>query len=295
MSKFAAIIVSYNPDVELLKRNIEAISDQVEKVIIYDNSSNNITEISNLIVNYNNVFILKSKTNDGISKAINNSVKTLDKSFEWFLTLDQDSISPPNLIAEYSKYINLVGVKMISPRVLLEIGKEIQKQQTTNSFEYINRCITSACLINTRAFYEVGGMDEQMFIDWVDHDICKHFEILNFKMLQCNNVLLYHNLGSSTPIALTSILNKYIGTKILYEPYSAFRIYYMIRNTIYYMRKYDKYIDTKDKKKGWKLIIQHVSLKSVVLGKSKIKILKAIFKGLKDGYNLSVNLNKKYI
>ena len=42
MKKFAAGIVSYNPDISRLKENIETIRKQVKIVLIIDNASDNV-------------------------------------------------------------------------------------------------------------------------------------------------------------------------------------------------------------------------------------------------------------
>lgn len=293
--KCAAVIVSYNPNIELLKKNVDAVYWQVSKVIIYDNASNNVDDIESCFSSYEKMEIVRSKENNGISKAINDSIKSLDDTFDWILTLDQDSIVPKNIISEYSKFVDFPDVKMISPRVQLAVGREIQAPTTSKPFEYIKRCITSACFLNKEALYSIGGLDEQMFIDWVDHDLCKHFDIVGYKMLQCNNVVLYHNLGSDKPILLSIILHKLFKNKIIYQTYSPFRLYYMIRNSLYYMRKYKGQLDDGEKKQICKLIIWHLSLKSILTSSHKIQVTKSIYRGLRDGISLHIDIYKKYL
>lgn len=293
--KCAAVIVSYNPDIELLVKNVDAIQKQVDRVLLFDNASKNVDIVEEAISAFERVILIRSHENVGIAKAINICIKSLDRCYSWILTLDQDSIVPDNLIREYLKYINIPDVKMISPVVKLSVGREIQLPSTSCHFELIKRCITSACFVNVEALYSVGGLDERMFIDWVDHDLCKHFEIKGFKMLQCNDVVLYHNLGSNKPVFISVLLNKWFKTKIVYQTYSPFRIYYMIRNSIYYMRKYKGYLDKKEKLDILKLIIQHVSIKSIITSERKIQVCKSICKGVIQGLSLPVDINIKYI
>ena len=68
--RICAGIVTYNPDIELLIKNINAISDQVNKVIIVDNGSINWNNWSNRILS-KNVEIIRNRNNDGIAKALN--------------------------------------------------------------------------------------------------------------------------------------------------------------------------------------------------------------------------------
>ena len=44
-----ALIVTFNPDLDVLLRNIQAIRQQVNRVLIVDNGSKNINEIRNMI------------------------------------------------------------------------------------------------------------------------------------------------------------------------------------------------------------------------------------------------------
>ena len=53
--KTAAGIVTYNPDIQRLKANIDAITNQVYIVYCFDNGSDNINEIRRLLDAYDNV------------------------------------------------------------------------------------------------------------------------------------------------------------------------------------------------------------------------------------------------
>ena len=44
-NRIAAGIVLYNPDIDRLKKNLEVIESQVEKVFLVDNHSNNLEEV----------------------------------------------------------------------------------------------------------------------------------------------------------------------------------------------------------------------------------------------------------
>ena len=106
---------------------------------------------------------------------------------------------------------------------------------------------------------------------------------------------MYHNLGSNKPVFISVLLNKWFKTKIVYQTYSPFRIFYMIRNSIYYMRKYKGYLDKKEKLDILKLIIQHVSIKSIITSERKIQVCKSICNGVIQGLSLPVDINIKYI
>ena len=48
-NKIAAGIVLYSPDIARLKKNLEAIVPQVEKVFLVDNHSDNIEEVKKML------------------------------------------------------------------------------------------------------------------------------------------------------------------------------------------------------------------------------------------------------
>lgn len=282
----AAIIITFNPNILLLQKNVESISVQVDQVIVYDNNSSNISCITSLLSKFNNVTLYSSDKNNGISKATNDSVKMLPPEVVWFLTLDQDSVCPDNLIEEYKKYIQLPNVGLMCPQVRTSTGKIIQERTQSTDIEYINRCITSACFVKKSAFEQIGGLDEKMFIDGVDHDLCKRFELAGIKMIRCNNVELKHNLGSDEVVKASVLFNKLFGSKLVYQTYSPFRVYHLVRNNIYYLRKFKGHLSSNEVNATFKLIFQHVALKSIIVSNHRWLILKAIFKGAIDGFKL---------
>ena len=71
MKKFAAGIVSYNPDISRLKENIETIRKQVKIVLIIDNASDNVVDIRQMIKEYKNVYMICNTVNKGIAVALN--------------------------------------------------------------------------------------------------------------------------------------------------------------------------------------------------------------------------------
>ena len=75
-SNITAGIVLYNSNIDRLRENINAVKDQVDQIIFFDNSSNNIKSIEKLIFSQDIKFhILKSTKNEGIAFALNEIAK----------------------------------------------------------------------------------------------------------------------------------------------------------------------------------------------------------------------------
>ena len=113
-------IVSYNPDIDLLKKNIEALIKVNLNIIIVDNHSSNIMEIREATKSEANILIYELESNRGIANALNSIMNyAFDHNIKWVLTLDQDSIVPCNIIQDNLKCLkesNNIGI--ISPVIL---------------------------------------------------------------------------------------------------------------------------------------------------------------------------------
>ena len=108
MSKVYAGVVTYNPEIKRLKENISSIQNQVTTVLIFDNGSNNVDNIQNLILGLANVVFIKSEKNLGIAAALNRLMQWgNDKGYDWMLSLDQDSVCEENFVARMKPYLTI--------------------------------------------------------------------------------------------------------------------------------------------------------------------------------------------
>lgn len=222
-------IVTYNPDINRLIENINAIAPQVTTVLIVDNGSNNYKEIDSLLNNHVNVSIIYLHENKGIAYALNRILSYAEShNYEWFLTLDQDSVVPDNLIEEYSKATSIDKVALITCNI---VDRNFEDKVPSVAYDYVSTCITSACLTNTRIARYVGGFDDTLFIDSVDHDLCIRIIRSGYKIYRMNNVNLLHELGHSHKIS-------FWGFNYVVYNHSKFRYYYIFRNRIILGRKY---------------------------------------------------------
>ena len=114
MIKVGAVIVTYNPDVIQLQKNVSSISPQVDTVIIVDNGSKNVTEIRKLSANYDNLYLQELGINQGIAKAQNQGLATLKEGkLDWAVTLDQDTVLPNRYVSrllDASEDLDNVGI-----------------------------------------------------------------------------------------------------------------------------------------------------------------------------------------
>lgn len=268
----AAVIVIYNPNIELLKKNICSIVNQVDKIIICDNGhSSDIENPFKKIVNHHNIEVIDDGGNKGIAYALNRAVEyCITNKIEWLLTLDQDSVCPDNIINEYEKYSNGKGIAILTCAINYN-GKELDADRFEDVTE-VKECITSASYVNIEICHELGGFDEQMFIDKVDFEYCFRVKKAGYKILRVNNAILNHQLGD--------LEIKKVGNKIIHVGgHNSFRKYYIAQNTVYCYRKHADYCNF------FNCSIQLIKLisKTLLYENNKIDKLKNIIKGIKSG------------
>ena len=282
MCKVAAIIISYNPDNNLLD-SINLLINQVEKIIIVDNGSESEKKKNiNLIKDINNekIKIIFNQENLGIATALNIGVKdALKQGYNWILTMDQDSKVSSNMIEKMFEVYSTIDeserkdILSIFPNFVDERIQSIEENSEMNAYEYVDADITSGNLLKAEVFDKVGFFDDSLFIDLVDTDFCMRLNEKNIKMIKVRDAILYHSLGESQTVK--SIFGKFNTSN-----HSALRRYYMTRNRFYTWEKYkdlNSFTLNRDKKLFKKEFIK------IILGENdKINKIKMVFKGYKD-------------
>lgn len=289
--KVGAGIVLYNPELSLLKKDIQAIINQVDQICLFDNKSDNIEEIERTFKSYRKITIIKSSKNLGIAFGLNKLLNwASENKYNWLLTMDQDSICSTNLIEEYSKYWDDPQIGLICPFVItngkysLEEYNNLKIQRTSWVKDPVD-CITSACLTNVKIAKQLGGYTNKLFIDYVDTDInCK---VINngYKILRVNSVYLVQQMGQGKPLKLFSYLHKYTKLNVFRRLkvaaiYTDQRLYYSSRNSRYVRKTY------KDHGAKTSVIFMLMFYSYFTLfypaDRSRIKMWKSIIKGFKD-------------
>lgn len=232
MDEICAGIVLYNPDINRLKENIEAIIDQVGELLLIDNNSGNIDEILAITKEKksNKIHLVHNDSNKGIAYALNIICSEAEKRhYEWVVTLDQDSVCPSNLVNQFSKHISTSNIALISP--FIQDRNMSRKEISKAEVEEINQCITSGSMLSLKDWKAVGGFDESMFIDGVDFDYCIRLRKNGRKIIKVNNVVLLHELGNIE-------IKHFLIWNVIVKNHAPFRKYYIARNTIYLARKH---------------------------------------------------------
>ncbi|MBQ7920253.1 MAG: glycosyltransferase family 2 protein [Lachnospiraceae bacterium] len=265
-------IVTYNPEARFNKC-IEAATKQGVEVLVVDNGSRNIEEIERVCKTFSNVTVVTNRENKGIAAALNQIFQyAKEKQYEWVLTLDQDTIVPERIVSRYLGAITDVGdVSVLCPRIYDCYSKRMLMDEHEKKYVEVERCITSASFTSVDVWEKVGGFDEYLFIDEVDHDFCWRIRTSDFRIILVSNIVVEHQIGQTDIYEL-------FGIKIYVRNHSAFRKYYIVRNMIYLYKKQNRKLTIS--------AIMHAiafMLKTVIFEAERFEKMRACVKGLYDG------------
>lgn len=270
-SNICAGIVTFNPQIDLLEKVIEGVIPQVDKVFVFDNNSDNISEIKKLCI-ITSCELLIADENKGIAFALNRLCeRAIELDYSWILTLDHDTIISDGMIESFISILDKEKVGIICPRVHY-VGVIInEKYDIHNRYTYVPACMTSGSLMSLEAWKETSHFNEWLFIDSVDNDICYQLKQNGYRIIRDNQTFMEHNLGY--PVKKHFFIISYYDYQ-----YSPFRLYYIIRNRIYLTKKYWKLEGVRFILATFKIILSNVAINL-----SDIKRRRAMFKGLVDG------------
>lgn len=289
-------IVTYQPDIERLNKNIEALYDQVDHLIIVDNGSKNIKELQELVVDKHKIEILSHGNNEGIAWALNKILELAErKGYTWCLLMDQDSICSKNIIAEYAKHLNDDNIAILAPYIVDEYKTNLEqyKQMKLQEKSECIYAITSGTFLNINIWKKVGKFIEDMFIDGVDTEFSYRVREKGYKINRINKCYILHQQGNKTEKTHIYRIYKDFAGNISIKPafrfnYSTIRWYYMARNNYAIIRRYSELNGR------LKPILSYMMrfMSVLLLERNKKEVWSAIRNGYRDGkkYYLPKNI-----
>lgn len=197
--KLAIIIIVYNPDSSNLVKKIEQITDYC--IVIVDNSEYaSITQ--NLPQNVTYIPLMKNK---GIAYAQNVGIDIANKKgFDYVLFFDQDSDYDNTVVSKLltdffvlQKIDDSLGA--MGPAVL-EKGNSLMYDHRLEAedagFVKTDRIISSGMMASCPLLKRIGGMKEELFIDYVDSELCWRLQSKGYSIYVDKNIKLYHSIGN---------------------------------------------------------------------------------------------------
>lgn len=221
--RVSAVVVWFGPTLDYV-RNLSTYADSMHSVLIVDNSP---VRSDHLVPVTANVHYHWNGENKGIAAALNFGFAcAMEQGAQWVLTMDQDSAfertSLMTLLAEAARANDDVAI--LAPNWLDSASSADVALVECDSV------ITSGSLVRTEAFSRVGGYNEALFLDEVDHEFGYRLRRAGYRILRAQTVRMHHVVGE--PIR-KKVLWKYVQS----TNHSAVRKYYMTRSRLY-MRKH---------------------------------------------------------
>ena len=268
-AKILAVIVTYNPKIGHLKLFLETLSKLIDSVLVYDNNSQNFRDVASIQFPQN-VIIHSSPVNKGLPTHYNAAIQYgLENGFDYLLILDQDSTFDKHFLDEYRKHLDADFFCLVPFLVHNNIDYEkIYPTKTKNICDYVKRSINSGTLIDLHKLPNDIRFDEDLFIDCVDFDIFEKIQKRGFKVLRVNSAKLHISLGN---ISRT-------GPFFLYN-YSPFRLEKQTRDRVIFLRKHPISAFSL-----WLFLFTiFCDAKAILFEKERLRKIKAIAKGFKEG------------
>ena len=253
LSSLSSIIVTFNPDHELLFQEIANLPPD-SSLVIADNCSATdvLQEIQKLTRKPNRTQFIQNPKNLGLGAALNLGVHEAMRVWpetQYLLLLDQDSIPNPGaiqklfiacqqLIHEHGA-MGCVGPHLIDPATGLSHG-----------FHCIKNCIWarnyrepthiepvscsgingSGTLMPVALFNALGGLDEGLFIDHVDTDWSFRVLATGGFLYGIPDAVFHHSMGESCK-------RFWFGRWRTYPMRSPLRHYFLFRNAVNLMKR----------------------------------------------------------
>ncbi len=266
--KLMAVVVLYHPQPTVID-NIKTYLDDVDQLLVLDNSEKaqekgSMAQACSALPHSRYVAF---GDNMGMAYALNYALQ-LANSYDYLLTMDQDSSFPTGMVQRYKETVNHFPDKTVAM-----FGGNYDHKTSDKPFKYEKKIITSGAMLNVSMAKELGGFDEQLFIDEVDSEFCYRARQHGQKIVMLYDIQFDHELGE-----LKEEINIFGNKKMCVGCHEPLRMYYIMRNKVYVMKRYPQVIFPY-------LCYFKSRLRSLFLGYQykRAETRRMILRGIKDG------------
>jgi rhamnosyltransferase len=257
-----AVIISFN-GADHTGECADSLARQVDRVVIVDNGSDEPSRAQlRTSAEGKNWELIWLENNLGIAAALNVGLKAaLRHGSRWMLTMDQDSIAAPDMLAAFSETIATAPTAVC-------VSAAVPSINPSTTGQTLRYAITSGNMVQTSVAAEVGGYCEELFIDGVDFDFS----------------LRLNDAGHAIYCSLGAKLNHRLGDKISKIPFHTFhsplRRYYIFRNYWVLMSRHSRNHPAFAARLTISHILQLVTI--VGFGEQRLRSLRLIARGCLD-------------
>lgn len=199
-----AACITFDPTVDQLRRTVGNLHACSTITAIFDNSESGISRhLVMEVCDQEGVIYLGKGENCGTGAALNTLARLAEeRMLQWLLYFDQDSEFDDGYTSALRSCLDLVETES---RVVV-IGSLIQASEPdapsrgrrTSRFDIMKYTIASGTIFRVRQARSVGGFDEDLFLDTVDHEFCLRLRALGWVIWRDNERILRHEVGTDS-------------------------------------------------------------------------------------------------
>jgi rhamnosyltransferase len=242
-----AIIVTYRPDIALLREVVAAVGPQVEGLVLVDNATRDdgFEAFASELCAGGGV-VVRNDENQGLAAGFNAGIAyARGGGFGHVLLLDQDSVAGPDMVrtllrnlADLSRHhrVGGVGAQFVDPRngvvgPFVRIGFPLNRKILGGPGQRIacDFLISAGSLLPVAVLDDVGAMDESLFIDNVDLDWCFRARRRGYRLYGICDARMQHSIGDTLRPSRWRRRGIFI--------HSPARLYYLTRNRLLLYRR----------------------------------------------------------
>lgn len=251
--RIAAIILTYRPDLDLLRRSLVSLCPQVDRILIVDNGVRwNASVLLDPLpeVDRGRIEFVWLETNVGVGAGHNRGIRwARERAFSHVLILDHDSVPAPDMVARLLGALDKLAaqgsrVAAVGPRYvdrytghisafvrlggwrLRKVFCACAQAGETLQTDFI---ISSGALIPMSVLDDVGEMNEGFFIDHVDTEWIFRAKSRGYLSFGVCDAVMEHSLGTAT-------FHFWLGRWRNVPMHSPERHYYVFRNSVILLR-----------------------------------------------------------
>ncbi len=247
--RIAAIILTYRPDLALLRRAVISLCPQVERILIVDNGTcwdadAVLGALSD--TDRDRIEFIWLDANIGVGAGHNRGIRwARARGFSHVLMLDHDSIPGPDMVRHQVAALDRlcaqgIPVAAVSARYVdrhtRRIGPFIRMRSWgltqvhcgsagTGELLETDFIISSGALIPVQVLDQVGDMNEGLFVDHVDTEWILRCKAQGYRSFGACDALMEHSVGNTT---FRFWFGRWRNTPL----HSPERDYYLFRNSI---------------------------------------------------------------
>jgi rhamnosyltransferase len=269
-------VVSYDPPESLVSLCTSLITQGCRVRVVDNGSSTGVVVLT--ACEQAGAEVVRLGSNTGVSGALAALLDAAEGD-EWLLTLDQDSRLPNDFVRLLTGSAAVADprVAVVGPVVRDELtGDLMQGDPAATSTYDVRDVITSGSLCRTSALREVGGVRSDLFIDYVDWDLCRRLRGAGWRVVVEPSAVLLHSLGATRTHRVAGVM------RVRASHHSADRQYYKYRNFLLLARA-----GTLRGESRWAVrqgaALAWGPLKISLLERDRVAKLRAIAVGVRDG------------